>query len=658
MESIENMILQLLKEKKITHEIFEHEPVYTCEQMAKFLNTSSGRIAKSLLLKTSEGSFVLTVLPGDKKVNHGKLARAVGTKSLALASSEEVLKIAKCAVGCVYPLGNIIAVKTYFDKGLLSYDHVYFNPGSHTKSIKISIKDLINLVNPEIIEFKREVNKREVKMKKAKKETVKKEAAKKEELGITVKKSKDFSEWYTQVVRKAELADYAAMKGFIVFMPYGYAIWERIASFVDKKLKETGHKNAYFPALIPESFLRKEAEHFAGFVPEVFWVTHSGDRKMEERLAIRPTSETIAYDSYARWIRSWRDLPLLLNYWNSVLRAEIKATKPFIRTSEFLWQEGHTAHATREEADKEVMWILEMYKDLIENYLAIPVLIGIKSEKEKFPGAMYTAALESLMPDGKALQMGTSHNLGQNFSKAFGIKFLDKAGKQKYVWQTCWAVASRLIGAITMVHGDDKGLILPPRIAPHQAVIVPIYYERAERVEILKKAKEILSKLEKAGIAAIVDDREGYTPGWKFNEWELKGVPLRIEIGPTDVKERQVVLVRRDTSKKTAVKENKLLQTIDRLLDDIQKTLFSKAKKFLKENIATVKNYEEFKEVIENKGGFVRACWCSDEKCEERIKEDTGATIRTIPFEKEKVFSSCVCCGKKADKVVYFAKAY
>lgn len=478
-----------------------------------------------------------------------------------------------------------------------------------------------------------------------------------EQEGITVKKSEDFSEWYTQVVQKAELAEYGPVQGSICIKQYAFAIWEKIQKIFDDKIKKTGHKNAYFPLLIPESFLRKEAEHFKGFVPEVFWVTHSGDKKIGERLAVRPTSETIIYHFYSKWIRSWRDLPLLLNQWCNILRAEIKSTKPFIRTSEFLWQEGHTAHATKEDADKEVILMLKEYQDLMENYLAIPVLIGKKTEMERFAGALYTTTLEAIMPDGKALQMGTSHNLGQNFSKPFKIKFLDKNGEQKYVWTTSWGMSTRLIGALIMVHGDDKGLILPPKIAPHQIVIVPIFYGVKEKKNVLRKSNEIKKTLEKNGLSVILDDREGYTPGWKFNEWELKGIPLRIEIGPTDIKKKQVVLVRRDTSEKITVKGSKLVTGTKQVLEKIQRNLFNRAKKFLDDHTTTIKTYDEFKEVL-GKGGFIRACWCSSKKCEEKIKEETGATIRVIPLKDEKIFSKCIYCNKKADKVVYFARSY
>ena len=478
------------------------------------------------------------------------------------------------------------------------------------------------------------------------------------DVGVTVKKSENFSEWYTQVVLKSGLADYAPLKGCMVFREHSYAIWEKIREIFDKKIKEKGHRNAYFPLFIPESFLKKEAEHFEGFVPECAWVTIGGSRKLEERLAIRPTSETIIYKMYAKWIRSWRDLPIKLNQWCNIVRWETKATKLFLRTREFLWQEGHTAHATREEAEKEVMEILEIYRDLMEKYLAIPVLVGKKTENEKFAGALYTTTLEALMPDGKALQMGTSHNLGQNFSKVFEIKYVGKDEKEHYVWQTSWGISTRLIGALVMTHGDDKGLVLPPKIAPIQTVVIPIFYKEVEREKILEKAKEISEKLQKNKVLTVLDDRAEYTPGWKFNDWELKGVPLRVEIGPRDLEAGQVTLARRDTFERIVVKEEEAVKIVNEVLKEIQKNLYNKAKKFLDEHITTVKTYEEFKKVLESKGGFIRACWCSNTECEEKIKEETGATIRLIPFKKEKVFSNCVYCGKEAREVVYFAKSY
>jgi prolyl-tRNA synthetase len=478
------------------------------------------------------------------------------------------------------------------------------------------------------------------------------------EMGITVKKSENFSEWYTQTVLKSGLADYAPIKGCMIFREHSYAIWEKIQEIFNKRIKEKGHKNVYFPMFIPESFLKTEAEHFEGFVPEVAWITTGGNSKLEERLAVRPTSETIMYATYAKWIRSWRDLPIKLNQWCNIVRWETRATKLFLRTREFLWQEGHTAHATKEEADTEVMEILNIYRDLVENYLAIPVLVGKKTENEKFAGALYTTAVEALMPDGKVLQMGTSHNLGQNFAKVFNVKFIGEDEKEHYVWQTSWGITTRLIGALVMVHGDDKGLVLPPKITPVQAVIIPIFYKNVAQKLILEKARENLNKLVENGVAAVLDDSPAYTPGWKFNEWELKGVPIRIEIGPRDVKQKQLTLARRDTFERLAVKEEEIVDVVNKLLEEIQSNLFNRAKKFLENNITTVKTYDEFKENLKKKGGFIRACWCSSSTCEEKIKEETGATIRTVPFEKEKPFSNCIYCGKEAKDVVYFGRAY
>jgi prolyl-tRNA synthetase len=478
------------------------------------------------------------------------------------------------------------------------------------------------------------------------------------DIGITTKKTEDFSEWYTQLVLKSELADYAPVKGCMVFREHSYAIWEKIQELFNERIKPSGHRNVYFPMFIPEGFLKKEAEHFKGFVPEVAWVTIGGDSPLEERLAIRPTSETIMYAMYAKWIRSWRDLPLKLNQWCSIVRWETKATRLFLRTREFLWQEGHTAHATNEEADKEVMEILNIYRDLIENYLAIPVLVGKKTESEKFAGALYTTALEAMMPDGKALQMGTSHNLGQHFSKVFDIKFIGEDEEEHFVWQTSWGVSTRLIGALVMVHGDDRGLVLPPKIAPVQVVIIPIPYKNAEKELIQEKAQEIFRKLQEQGISVALDDRAEYTPGWKFNEWELKGTPLRIEIGPKDVKQNQVIAARRDTFERITVKEKEVTEVTEKLLREIQNNLYNRAKKSLEENTTSVKSYSEFKKNLKDKGGFIRASWCSNSTCEEKIKEETGATIRIVPFEKEQVISKCVYCGNEAKEVVYFARAY
>ncbi|AFU58854.1 proline--tRNA ligase [Candidatus Nitrososphaera gargensis Ga9.2] len=478
-----------------------------------------------------------------------------------------------------------------------------------------------------------------------------------EAAGITVKKSEDFSEWYTQVVLKAGLADYAPVKGFIVLRPYGYAIWESIRDILDRRFKETGHQNGFLPVLIPESLLSKEEDHFAGFTPEVFWVTKAGDNNIGEKLALRPTSETLAYSVFAKWITSYRDLPLKINFWNTALRAEIKATKPFIRTSEFLWQEGHTVHATEEEAEQEVMTILGIYKDMIENYLAVPVITGYKSDTEKFVGAKYTTTLEGLMADGKALQMGTSHHLAQNFSKPFEIKYLGKDTKEHFAWQTSWGVSWRLIGALIMVHGDDKGLVLPPQIAPIQVVIVPIHKDKDAKL-VKDKAAEIELELKHAGIRAYMDSRDEYTSGWKFNEWEMKGVPLRINLGPRDIEKGQVEFVRRDTKDKKQDDRTKLVDTANSLLVEIQKNLLSKARAFLQENISRPASYDEFKSIIENKGGFVMVGWCGQEECEEKIKQDTGADIRVLPFDQKDRPGKCIYCGQDSKKAAIFARAY
>ncbi|HEX7483039.1 MAG TPA: proline--tRNA ligase [Candidatus Bathyarchaeia archaeon] len=476
--------------------------------------------------------------------------------------------------------------------------------------------------------------------------------------GVTVKKSQDFSEWYVQVVLKAELADYAPVKGCMIIRPDAYAVWEKIQEVVNKKIKATGHSNVYFPMFIPESFLKKEAEHFAGFTPEVAWITQGGDTPLEERLAVRPTSETIMYAMFSKWIRSWRDLPLKINQWCNIVRWETKATKLFLRTREFLWQEGHTAHATSEEAEAEVMYALGEYKDIMENYLAIPVVVGTKSDSEKFAGALYTTALESIMPDGKALQMGTSHNLGQHFAKVFDVKYIGEDKQDHYVWQTSWGITTRLIGAMIMVHGDDKGLVMPPKVAPTQVVIVPIPFKGLEAEAIVAKTKEIAETLKAHGVSVILDDRNEYTPGWKFHQWELKGIPIRIEIGPRDLKAGQVVMVRRDTGQKVPVIETDILATIDKLLSEIQDNLFAKAKAILQEKTTSVQNYDEFKKLLEEKGGFIKAAWCGSPDCEAKIKDETGPTIRIRPFQIEEPTSNCIICGMKAKETVYFARSY
>ena len=478
------------------------------------------------------------------------------------------------------------------------------------------------------------------------------------EAGITVKKNDDFSEWYTQVVIKAELADYAPVKGLIVLRPDGYSIWESLKASMDSKLAATGHRNGFLPVLIPESLLGKEKDHFTGFNPEVFWVTHSGDGEIGDRLALRPTSETLAYTMYAKWIRSWRDLPLKINFWNSALRAEIKGTKPFLRTSEFLWQEGHTAHADKDEAEKEVTGILEIYKKTVEEELAIPVITGRKSEKEKFVGAVYTLTMESLMPDGKALQMGTTHFLGQNFSKPFEVKYADKNNVESFVWQTSWGVSWRLIGGMIMVHGDDKGLVLPPKVAPIQVVIIPIYRSDEEKEKILAACGEIKILLTARNIRVHLDDRDQVTPGFKFNDWEMKGIPIRIELGPKDLESQNFVLVRRDNGQKQEVSLNMDFGVnTETELDNIHNDMFANAKKILDERTTTLETYDEFKSELE-KGTLIKAPICDNPTCEEKIKEETGADIRVIPDGCEDDGSKCIHCGGQSKIRPLFARGY
>ena len=476
------------------------------------------------------------------------------------------------------------------------------------------------------------------------------------EVGITVSKNDNFSEWYTQVVIKAELADYAPVKGLIVLRPDGYSIWESIKESLDKKLKETGHRNGFLPILIPESLLAKEKEHFEGLNPEVFWVTHSGNSEIGDRLALRPTSETLAYSLFSKWIRSWRDLPLKINFWNSALRAEIKGTKPFLRTSEFLWQEGHTVHATKDEAEKEVADILQLYKKTIEEELAVPVITGKKSEKDKFVGAVYTDTLESLMPDGKALQMGTSHFLGQNFSKPFDVKYLDENNSEIFAWQTSWGVSWRLIGGMIMTHGDDKGLVLPPKVSPIQVVIIPIYYSNDEKENVLQTACQIKDSLSNNDIRVHLDDREQLTPGFKFNDWEMKGIPIRIEIGPKDIAKKQVVLVRRHNQTKISFNIDGLLEKIQLELKNIQKEMFDAAKKILDERVVKVSEYQQFKDELDN-GKMIDCSWCGNQTCEDKIKDETGADLRVIPSGNAKA-ETCIYCKNSGTTNVLFARGY
>jgi len=475
---------------------------------------------------------------------------------------------------------------------------------------------------------------------------------KQEQKGITVKKADDMPEWYSQVCLKSELADYGPVKGTMVIRPYGYAIWQKIQDYFNEVLGKHKVKNAYFPMFIPEAFFQKEAEHAKGFSPEVAWIETKGEDK--GRYALRPTSETIMYDSYSNWIRSHRDLPLRINQWCNIVRWEVSDCKLFIRSREFLWQEGHCVYETETECDKETNIILDEYAKLCENLLAVPILRGKKSEKEKFAGAKYTTTIESFMPDGKALQCGTSHNLGQGFAKVFNISFIDKNEKKQIPWQSSWGFSTRLIGALVMTHSDDKGLVLPPKIAPIQIVIVPIFFK--EREKVLKEAEEIRKKLK--GFSVELDDRDEYTPGWKFNEWEMKGIPLRIEIGPKDIEKKEVVFVRRDNSKKESVKIKDLESKLKEVLDDIQNSLFLKAKSYLDSSIKKTNDWKEFIKIIKDKK-IALAPFCCEIECEDLIKEKTGgASSRCIPFNQEKITGKCIHCNKEAKSWAYFAKSY
>ncbi|KEI96752.1 proline--tRNA ligase [Clostridium botulinum] len=462
----------------------------------------------------------------------------------------------------------------------------------------------------------------------------------------------DFAQWYTDIVKKAELADYSSIRGCMIIRPNGYAIWENIQKYVDTKLKEYGHENVSMPIFIPENLLQKEKDHVEGFAPEVAWVTHGGDDELAERLCVRPTSETLFCEHYAKIVQSYKDLPKLYNQWCSVVRWE-KTTRPFLRTTEFLWQEGHTIHETKEEAESHSLKILNMYSRLCEDMLAMPVVMGKKTDKEKFAGADDTYTIESLMHDGKALQAGTSHYLGQNFSKAFAIQFSDRNGKLDYPHYTTWAVTTRLIGAIIMVHGDNSGLKLPPRIAPTQAVIIPVAQHKEG---VLEKAEELKEKLAKV-VRVKLDDSDKM-PGWKYSEYEMKGIPLRIEIGPKDIEKNQAVLVRRDNREKTIVSLDEIEIKVQEMLDIIHNSMLEEAKKTRDEKTYVATNMEEFEDTIENKPGFIKAMWCGDRACEDKIREVTGATSRCMPFEQEVVSDTCVCCGKKAKNLVYWGRAY
>jgi len=475
-------------------------------------------------------------------------------------------------------------------------------------------------------------------------------------LGITVKKTENLDEWYTQVILKSELADYSPVSGCLVLRPTAYGVWEKIQRATDDEFKRIGIQDVYFPIFIPERLLRKEAEHVKGFSPEVAWVTHTGDSKLEERLAVRPTSETIMYEVISKWIRSWRDLPLRLNQWNNVVRWEFKHPTPFLRSREFLWNEGHTAFATKNEAQAERDEILGIYKRITEEYLAIPSLIGKKTDKEKFAGAEESYSIEHLLPDGKAIQGPDFHSDGQNFAKAFEISFIDKNGERQFAWQNTWAISMREIGVMTAIHSDDRGLVIPPRLAPVQVVIVPIFEDESRNV-VIDAARKIRDKL-KGKASVTLDDRDYLTAGRKYNEWELRGIPLRVEIGPRDVKEKKAVLARRDLLSKRSVGLDTVVEEVSRELESIQKNLLEKATGFLKANTRRIDSYDQFKTIVSTKGGILQSPWCYSRECEDNVKEETGAKIINMPLEQNLKDAKCICCGEPAKVLANFAKSY
>jgi prolyl-tRNA synthetase len=471
------------------------------------------------------------------------------------------------------------------------------------------------------------------------------------------KRSEDYSRWYTDVIAAAELADYAPVKGCMIIRPNGYAIWEKMQAALDAMFKETGHQNAYFPLFIPESFLKKEAEHVEGFAPEVAIVTHAGGARLEEPLVVRPTSETIIWDAFRNWIQSYRDLPLLINQWCNVVRWEMR-TRMFLRTTEFLWQEGHTAHATYEDAEEEALRMLGVYRRFAEEYMALPVIEGLKTEQEKFAGADHTYSIEAMMGDGKALQAGTSHHLGQNFAKAFDVMFQTEKGTREYVHATSWGLTTRMIGALIMTHGDDNGIIIPPKLAVTQVVIVPISRKPEEHQHVMRAVETFTAAFKKLGIGFKVDDRDQYSPGWKFNEWEKRGVPLRIEVGPKDLNKRQVILARRDNREKTPAAQDQLDRAVPDMLDAIQKSLYSRALEFRQKHTHYIDDYSKFPEILDGDGGFIWSHWCGSAECELQVKDETKATIRNIPRDAPAESGKCIKCGRRSERRVLFARAY
>lgn len=646
---MKNDVLKLLDEKNIKYEIVEHEEVHTMEDMEKLGLLDKGYVCKNLFLRNANGKEHYVVSCHYKKdVHMDDLKEKLGSSRLSFGSADRLEKYLKLENGYVSPFGVINdeskSVKFVFDKDVVGQSKVGFHPNTNTATVFLDFKDVKKIIEEhgnEVIIIDVDKKKEEAK-----------ENSKKLVQAIT-SRDVDFAQWYTDVVKEARLCDYTSVKGCMIYMPNGYAIWENIRNDLDRRFKETGVENVYLPVLIPESLLQKEGDHVKGFAPEVAWVTEGGCEKLEERLCIRPTSEVLFCDHWQKDVHSYRDLPKVYNQWNSVLRWE-KTTRPFLRSREFLWQEGHTIHATAKEGRERTLLMLKVYEDLLTESLAIPLVVGRKTESEKFAGAEETYTVEAMMHDGKALQSGTSHYFGNGFASAFDIKFLNKDNKLESPYQTSWGLSTRTIGALIMVHGDDSGLVLPPRIAPTQAMIIPI----SNKSEVIDKANYLLGELKKNGIRVNIDLSDK-TPGWKFSEQEKLGIPVRIEIGPRDLENNKVIVVRRDNREKIKVSIESLCDELPQILETIQKDMYNRAKDFLDSHIDSATTMDEMIDKFNKKRGFIKAMWCGDENCEDEIKYRTGgAGSRCIPFNEEHLADTCIFCGKPAKHMVYWGKSY
>lgn len=643
---MKNNVLKLLDDKKIKYELIEHEEVHTMEDMEKLGLLEKGYVCKNLFLRNANGKehYVLSC-HHSKDVKIDELKEKIKSSRLSFGSADRLQKYLNLENGYVSPFGVINdeskSVKFIFDKEVTKQNKVAFHPNTNTATVFLAFEDVKSIIEEhgnEVIIIDLD--------KKEEKET-------KKLVQAITSRDEDFAQWYTDVVKEARLCDYTSVKGCMIYMPNGYAIWEFIQKDLDKRFKDTGVENVYLPVLIPETLLQKEGDHIKGFAPEVAWVTEGGCEKLEERLCIRPTSEVLFCDHWQKDVHSYRDLPKVYNQWNSVLRWE-KTTRPFLRSREFLWQEGHTIHSTAQEGRDRTLTMLKVYHDFITESLAIPLITGRKTDSEKFAGAEETYTVEAMMHDGKALQSGTSHYFGNSFAAAFDIKFLNKENQLESPYQTSWGLSTRVIGALIMVHGDDSGLVLPPKIAPTQAMIIPI----GNKNEVIAKAKELLEELNTSNIRTKIDLTDK-TPGWKFSEQEKLGIPVRIEIGPRDLENNEVIVVRRDNREKIKVRIDQLADKLPEILTTIQKDMYQRAKEFLDSHITSATTMEEMIEKFNKERCFVKAMWCGDENCEDEIKYRTGgAGSRCIPFEEEHLSDNCIFCGKPAKHMVYFGKSY